>query len=710
MARSSKDPSQYKPEPYLDNTKAPVQLLGLAPLLAPFGDHVSAQRGMMFSNHLPQAQCVYGAEMPKIMTGYETILGDYEFNTTERDQGIQIIETIPRFVVNSGLYPIRMNPSYTIIYRRENDKKIGYFPLEKYTYRSDGYGYQNTWLNTQFLNKGNYIPKEMKLCTSPIHKGHAYGLGTNLRCAYMSIPQVTEDAVVISETAARKLGTLGMGKISFKILPNQLPLNLYGDDEEYRFMPDVGERVHDDGILCALRTPTSDSIISDMLPESLHQIQHMHDTVFYVPIDSEIVDVNIYINRKCKIKTPKEIFTQAEKYRAALNEYYLRIWETYQKVSQEGFELTPEFNTLVTTALSNLLADGVRIPNYIKKADVTLVKKKEPIDFIYVTVTYAYHKPIGLGSKLTGRYGNKGVVSKIAADEDMPVDDYGIRADMIMNPVAVFNRMNTAQFLDQDVNRADYFVLQAIKDMPPLAAFEYISGYLSFINPKWGALCEKLHSTEQLKVQFIQEVKEKGLYKQVSPFQEGFDETFSLRLQERYPHPKTPVTFAVYDREGNRKVIRTKRAVSIGDEYIYLLYKTPHLSSAGTAYVNQFHTPIRPSSYGRLQYPFSQTPIKVGEDEGRNITMVAGAPTMARILGMYANSPKAVNQLEHVLISSKQPSQLKNIGMTTEEIVESNTIIGVARHIFATAGIDIAPKQTDTNVVMDLPEIEEKDD
>ena len=304
----------------------------------------------------------------------------------------------------------------------------------------------------------------------------------------------------------------------------------------------------------------------------------------------------------------------------------------------------------------------------------------------------------------------KGVVSLIAEDEDMPIDDYGIRADIIMNPVAVFNRMNTAQWTEQDINRTDYFILESIKSLDPLAAFEYLVGYLKFINPKWGELCEQQHPTDQARIQFVQEVKEKGIYKQVSPYQKGFDETFSLRLKEKYPHPKTPVTFAVYDREGNKKVIRTRRPVCIGDEYIYILYKTPHLSSAGVAYVNQFHTPIRPSNYGRLQYPFSQTPIKVGEDEGRNITMVAGAPVMARILGMYANSPKAVDLLEHTLITSKHPSQLESIPMSTEEIVRENTIIGVAKHIFATVGIDIAPDLRNENIAMELPEVEEKED
>ena len=132
----------------------------------------------------------------------------------------------------------------------------------------------------------------------------------------------------------------------------------------------------------------------------------MHDTTFYVPQESEIVDIEVYINRKCKIKTPSEVFTQAEKYKSAINEYYLRIWKQYQKVSKEGYELTPEFNTLVTTALGNLLADNVRVEGYSRKSDMTLYRKKEPIEFIQLVITYAYPKPVGLGSKLTGRYGN----------------------------------------------------------------------------------------------------------------------------------------------------------------------------------------------------------------------------------------------------------------------------------------------------------------
>ena len=395
-------------DPYLRDTKAPVQLLGTAVLVNPLADHTSAQRLTMFSNHLAQAQMIHGCEQPRVFTGYESIFGDYEFNTTERDQDIQIREIIPKFVPNTGAFPINDNPSHVIVYRGDRDNKVGYFTLDKFTLRSEGFGYRNKWFidAVNQLNSGNYIPKDLKICTSPAHDGNKYMQGTNLNVAYMSIPEATEDAFVISERAAEKLSIDTYGKISFKILPDQIPIDLYGTDEEYKFMPDIAERVRDDGILCAMRSPTATSIIYDMAPANLRKVQYLHDTVIYAPPGAEIVDIDITVNRNLKIKTPKEIFSQVEKYREAINTHNLRIWEAYQQAKEEGLEITPAFNNLVTRAVGNLLIDNVRIPRFTKKAKVTAVRRKEPIEFIYITVTYRAYKKCTNGMKLSGRYGN----------------------------------------------------------------------------------------------------------------------------------------------------------------------------------------------------------------------------------------------------------------------------------------------------------------
>lgn len=691
-------PSQEAVFNYLSNLKAPLELLGLAALCNPLLDKVSAQRSKMWSDHYPQAQIIHGAEPPRIFTGYETIIGRYEHDTTERDQAIQIEEDIPKFNIETGMYPLKVNPSWTVVYRGTQDNKVGYFQLNKHTVRSSEYGYPNKWMNIPQLNKGNVIPQNMKLTTSPAHRGNnMYMLGTNLKIAFMSIPQVTKDAFVISESAAKKLTSDGYEKISFKILPNQIPLDLYGNEDEYKFFPDIGEYVHDDGIICALRAPTAETFISDMTHENLTKVQPLHDTIFYAPKGAQIVDVDVVINRKCKTKTPKEIFTQVQKYRDQINSYCIQVWEAYQNVCKQNLEITPAFNSLVTRCVSSLLADNVRIPGYTKRADITLIKKKEPIEFIYLTLTYKYEHNTQRGFKLTNCQGGKGTISSIWPDQNMPRDIYGNVADIIADEGSIFNRMNPATWYSQYITFSMGVISQRVRELiekTPGAidqAYDYVMGFLNDLNPNYVVLLNKRYNGTLVgRKTFVEDVIREGLYLNLLPFTEGITPEKMLYIEEKYDIKKSPVTFGVKQRDGSIKFITTKKPVLIGDQYTFLLYKMPHQRCSGLSYVNQYRTPIRPSALSKLQFPFAQTPIKLGEDEIRNLEMVAGPECPARILGMYANSAPAVNMLAEDLLFSVDPAQIYKIDMDTEDIVKTNAIVGVAQHIFSCFGVSIA--------------------
>ena len=407
-----------KEYPYLNNTKAPVQLLGLAPLYNPLCDHVSSQRLTMLSNHLPQAQLIVGCDFPRVYTGYENIIGQYEYDPSARDQDVQILAVIPKFIKNTGANTILSNPYYTIVYREAgpgdpSTKRVGYFQIEKDCMRTDNYGYEFKRMNLNLLNEGNLIPKDVKFLTSPAHDGNKYNLGVNLNIAYLDIPEVTEDAFVISETAAKKMASTGYGTRTFKILPNQIPVGLYSTESEYKFIPDVGEYVRDDGILCAIRTPSEASVVYDTTPENLHKVQYLHDKILYAPAGAEIVDIDVTINRKCKVKTPKELFAQLEKYRSAVDVYNLRVWETYRKAVSEGRKLTPAFRSLVTRCLASLIMDDQQVPGLNKRIPLTAKKNKEQIEFFYVTVKYKYNKPVARGFKQTSLSGDKGTISAI---------------------------------------------------------------------------------------------------------------------------------------------------------------------------------------------------------------------------------------------------------------------------------------------------------
>lgn len=85
-----------------------------------------------------------------------------------------------------------------------------------------------------------------------------------------------------------------------------------------------------------------------------------------------------------------------------------------------------------------------------------------------IHVTVAQLRNISVGDKLAGRHGNKGVISRILPEEDMPFDENGDRVDVILTPLGVPSRMNLGQILEIHLGLAAHTLnYQAI--VPPFA-------------------------------------------------------------------------------------------------------------------------------------------------------------------------------------------------------------------------------------------------
>ncbi len=65
-----------------------------------------------------------------------------------------------------------------------------------------------------------------------------------------------------------------------------------------------------------------------------------------------------------------------------------------------------------------------------------------------VRVYIAQKRKIGVGDKMAGRHGNKGVVAKIVPEQDMPFLADGTPVDIVLNPLGVPSRMNVGQVLE----------------------------------------------------------------------------------------------------------------------------------------------------------------------------------------------------------------------------------------------------------------------
>lgn len=701
MERNTSVISTTKGESMIDTT-IDHRFLGLEPLLAPFAANCSSQRLTMFASNITQALLVDGAEFPKIFTGYENVFGEYEFNTSVVDKDIQILAVIPKFQPQFGSQPINGIPSYTIIYLGCDDNVVDYFEICDYTALYDGFGYINSKINTHLLKTNQFVPKGTKFYTSPIHEGNLYKQGVNANVLFATEWANTEDAFIISESLANKMEHTAISSLTIPIKANSIPLNLYGDNDTYRIMPDIGEQVRDDGILIAFRntSKTCPSLIADICDESLQTIEYCHDHPYYADVPgATIIDVQVYTNPKIMYDLMKDTnpFNQLAKYQIQHNEYYKSISKLYTSLKSDGYNLSSKFNNLVFRSMG-LNTSGA------SKSKWRPMNKKTPVDFLHLEITYMYKRKLNNGFKITGRDGAKGVVSSIWKDEDMPVDQEGFKADIVICPVGGFNRMNPSQFYEQFFNRSADIIKQRAMAMPTaVEAFNYILEFIADVHPQYASDIKAQVNTEAKLNTFMREVGEKGIYLWVPPMLKNISEELIIYISEKYNITESKYRYTQRMSDGTSREIISEEPGMIGSKYIYLLGKLPEdqLQAVESSYVSHFMTPIKIVTQNKKQIksqsPLGRTPIRFGGDESCILVMSCGIDPIARMMGMYGNAPEAVNKLQRRLLSDPYPSKLSNVDINLSEITGMNANIDLISHILGACGIEVQYKETCKN-------------
>ena len=285
----------------------------------------------------------------------------------------------------------------------------------------------------------------------------------------------------------------------------------------------------------------------------------------------------------------------------------------------------------------------------------------------------------------------------------MPVDDYGIRADYIIDPITIVNRMNPGQLYDHFINRTSVFVARQMEDFIDTDdKISYVLEYINYINPNYAKLIADRLVTESDKELFIDRIRSDGIYLVIPPFLNTMTPELMLFLEEKYKSHATPVEYNLRDENGNLiRRVRTMCPAAIGSKYVYLLYKLPNCKSPGVGYINQYKTPDRPSALAKHRSLVGQTPLRLGEDENRNLTMVVGSETTSRLMNIHANSSEGVDKLVNDLLTLDKPSKLNHVDISNDQLTNTNHIIHITKHMFATIGIDavnttIGGKKVDT--------------
>lgn len=684
-----------------DDVYADPRALGMEVSLQPFTEHTSSQRGTMFSSHIQQHLELIHREMPIIATGKEEHFGHYDFNSFGmKDMIIEAV--IPKFKTNPQL--IKDAPTYTVIFRDLSDPDnqiIDSYDLSPYTVCSTGFGYENQILNPKLLRVGTRVTKDTPILVSSAHGGYTqdetgilkngnmYMMGVNVNVAFATHPSSTTDSVLVSQRLADKMKHLAFGTLSVEIKQNDIPLNIYGDEDNYFCIPNIGSLTNPDGILMALRSSSNETMF-DLTTQALMKPNWDSDRLYYGVPGAKIIDIQVYTRYSQIAKCRRErnmVFEQLFNYQEMHYQYYQDVVNAYNKLKDTGLPLSPKFNQLVTRCMEMLKTKTTF--NGYKLMDR---KQKEPIDFMVLEITYAWERKMSVGFKTTGREGAKAVNSCIMKNEDMFTDDFGYQADLVISFESAYNRMNTGQLFEQYIGRGCLMLADRIRNgeygTDPEHIFDVIIDFANDIRPLYAELLKVTFDIPEKREAFVEAVKRDGMHMVISSFSIKDMEKVVLTLYNKWKITKTCVNFATYV-NGERKQLRSKSPIMIGPKYIYLLGKLPHyqLISAEFGHVSQFEMPIKLSNDLKKQSPYSRTPLRLGEDEYSILSMCITPLNAARLMGLYTSSVKAVELLMEGLLTAEKPSALEDIPMSTMDIINGSKTVTMLTHMFGVSGV-----------------------
>lgn len=673
------------PEEFTSDLNVPIELLGMPAFMSPMLHKISTQRAAMFSAHAPQAMVVKGAEHARISTGMDVKVGRYSNNPSQREQDMQIKEIVPKFKSNTGRGLAINNPSITVIYLGADDNKISYIDIPSYTELGSGFGYINKKLNRHLLVKDNFVEKDTKFLTAPNHDGELYNLGVNANVCYIPDWGVADDAFVISKRLQKKLEHTVINTIALDLHIDDIPLNLYGDEIEYKVFPDLGETVRDDGCVIALRTHNTSSLLTDITTESLRTLEPLHDEMHVAPPGAEIIDVQVFTNqRRYPALTKDELYTQLMQYQQQHIVYYETIVDLYNKYLKEGYKFSTKFINLVTRC--NMLC-------YTRAGrQLNLMNKKEPVDYIHLKITWAMSRTVDKGFKLTDRCGSKGVISDVRETEDMPTTEDGVVADILISGESPFNRINDGQYTESFINYASEVIHNRLKASTATVDenYEYILKYINIVRPVYAKYLRE--STSHNKAEFVDAVKQDGFYLIIPPYCKNIVPEIILRISKEMDIHRQKITYASYDKNDNRVVHDVEDVGIIGSKYLFLLGKIPidSVNCVEYGFTSQFNLPIRPGSKTvKTQSLIGSTPCRYGEDETMIMCLSVDPVSVKRMYGIYATSPVARNMMMEQLLTAPKPTDIEHIPMTTEQIIKSDVSISLLKHQLAECGYEI---------------------
>jgi len=516
----------------------PMQVVSVAASLIPFLENDDANRALMGSNMQRQAVPLIKSEAPLVGTGIEGIVA--------KDSGSSVVALHDGVIeeVDSTRIVLRVTKAQT-----DGSSGVDIYNLLKFQ-RSN----HNTCINQKPLVKvGDFVLKGDVIADGPSTDKGEIALGKNVLVAFVSWSGYNfEDSILISERIVKDDVYTSVHIEGFEVIardtrlgPEEITRDIPNvSDENLRHLDEVGivyvgAEVKAGDILVGKVTPKSESPITpeEKLLRAIfgEKAADVRDSSLHVPpgVSGTVVEVRVF-SRRGVDKDERAIAIEKQQIEklAKDRDDELRIIEHFvllqlkkiligqviisgPKSTKSGQIITEDtFSSLSKGQFWQLTVEDSNVMNEIEQIKHHYDDKKDMLNKLFtskvaklqsgddlpqgalkvVKVFIATKHKLQPGDKMAGRHGNKGVISRIVPEADMPFLEDGTIIDVVLNPLGLPSRMNIGQILETHLGWAAVNIGKNIGNM----LNDVISNDINIDEVK--AFVQKVYSSDSLEI------------------------------------------------------------------------------------------------------------------------------------------------------------------------------------------------------------------
>ena len=479
---------------------SPIQIASIAASLIPFLEHDDANRALMGSNMMRQAVPLLRSEAPIVGTGIEgqlirdsrtQIMAEGEgtveyvdatvikirYDRTEDEEFVSFEPAvkeykIPKFRRTNQSTTIDLRPICEVGQRVKNgdiltegystekgelalgrNLKVAFMPWK-------GYNYEDA-----------IVLNERMVMEDILTSVHVDEYSLEVRETKRGMEELTSDIPNVSEEATKDLDERGIIRVGAYVVPGDIMIGKITPKGESDPTPEekllraiFGDKAGDVKDASLKATPSLKGVVigTNLFSRAVKNKNNKKSANAQLPIlDEQYEDKQeqlkeILVGKLQTLLKGKKSAGVKDFIGADIIPVGARFEDQsfgnidYETVNLANWTDDERINNMVSDLITNYLRKSKKIDSELrrKKFDIT-IGDELPSGIMQLAKVYiAKKRKIGVGDKMAGRHGNKGIVSRVVRQEDMPFLEDGTPVDIVLNPLGVPSRMNLGQIFE----------------------------------------------------------------------------------------------------------------------------------------------------------------------------------------------------------------------------------------------------------------------